>query len=478
MSNRLVIDFSLVILLCIVSTTLQSQDSLSLYDHIYNFPDKLFGKVTSKTQKLQEKITKQTGKYLSRMAVEEKRLKKKLKRKNAQAAEELFGDIDRKYEELKSKLIEPISNIRLTNGYNGHLDSMKTTLNFFDQQDFLKQPQMHQQVKNVMRNYNLLQTKFNGAETIAKYLEKRQQQLKSQIEKSGLTKRYRKFQKDVYYYRAQIDEYKRNFEDPSKLEVQLLQLANKIPGFNNFFAKHSELANLFRLPDNYGTLQSLQGLQARDDVQLLIQQRIQSGGPNAQAYVQQNLQQAQVRLTQLKEKFRHGSFGDAGEDMPDFKSNNQKTKSFLKRLEYGTNIQSVKANRYFPTTSDIGLSMGYKLNDKSIIGIGASYKMGWGTIRNIRISSEGIGLRGFIDWKLKGKFFVSGGYEQNYRSRFNSFLQLKNLNQWQESALLGISKKYQINKKLKGNIKLMYDFLFNQQIPETQPIIFRIGYNF
>ena len=125
--------------------------------------------------------------------------------------------------------------------------------------------------------------------------------------------------------------------------------------------------------------------------------------------------------------------GSSDAEMPEgFKPNDQKTKSFLKRLEYGTNIQSQKASYFFPTTSDFGLSVGYKLNDKSIIGIGASYKLGLGKGWNdIKLSSEGIGLRSFIDWKVKGSFWISGGYEQNYRSAFKNFSQLQSVNDWQ-----------------------------------------------
>ncbi len=56
--------------------------------------------------------------------------------------------------------------------------------------------------------------------------------------------------------------------------------------------------------------------------------------------------------------------------MPDFKPNNQKIKSFLKRLEYTTDVQFSKTNSLLPNTANIGLGIGYKLNDKSIIGIG------------------------------------------------------------------------------------------------------------
>jgi hypothetical protein len=70
-------------------------------------------------------------------------------------------------------------------------------------------------------------------------------------------------------------------------------------------------------------------------------------------------------------------------------------------------MQTQKATNYFPVTSDLGLSLGYKLNDKSVIGFGASYKVGMGRAWNhISITSEGAGLRSFVDWKIKREFLV------------------------------------------------------------------------
>jgi hypothetical protein len=55
---------------------------------------------------------------------------------------------------------------------------------------------------------------------------------------------------------------------------------------------------------------------------------------------------------------------------------------------------------------------------------------------------------------------------------------LKDYNAWQRSALIGVSKKYKISKKVKGEMKLLYDFLANQHLPVSQPVLFRLGYGF
>ena len=106
-----------------------------------------------------------------------------------------------------------------------------------------------------------------------------------------------------------------------------------------------------------------------------------------------------------------------------------------------------------------------------------SYKMGMGSFRHISFTHQGIGFRSYADYKIKGSLFMSGGYEMNYNAAFKNIGQLKDYNAWQRSALMGVSKKYKISKKRKGEMKLLYDLLANQHIPVTQSVIFRVGYH-
>ena len=168
-------------------------------------------------------------------------------------------------------------------------------------------------------------------------------------------------------------------------------------------------------------------------------------------------------------------------DMPDFKPNNQKTKTFWRRVEYGTNFQTVHNSYYFPTTSDFGLFVGYKLNDHGTLGIGASYKLGWGNgIKHVAFSSQGIGIRSFIDIQLKGSFYASGGFEYNYAKPFSSYQQLRQITDWTKSGLLGISKVVSLKSRVfkKTKVNLMWDFLSYRQVPRTQAVLFRIGYTY
>lgn len=449
-------------------------------------PQKWSASVEKKVTKLQDKIVNKSQKTLSDLQKQEEKIYHRMLRgKDSLLAKATLSDIKDKYKPLLDKIKNP-SVAGGAKPYIAKLDTLSTALKFLDQNG------AGSKVKDALSKTQSLQDKFQQAEEIKKFIRERRQQLKEQLEKLGLVKQLKKYNKEFFYYTEQIKSYRESLRDSKKAERKAIELLSKTQIFKTFMQKNSQLASLFRLPGNDpspfgGAGGGLAGLQTRAQVNNLIQQQISAGGPNAMQQFQQNLNDAQSQINKLKDKIlnsplRAGGFGGSSDDiMPEgFKPNGQKTKSFLKRLELGTNTQTQKATNFFPVTSDIGLSLGYKLNDKSIIGIGASYKLGWGRGWNhIKFTSEGMGLRSYIDWKIKGSFWLSGGYEQNYKTAFNDFSQLKEFNAWQQSGLLGLSKVVSVRSKFfnKTKLQLLWDWLSYQQIPRTQPIVFRVGYN-
>jgi hypothetical protein len=457
---------------------LAAQDS-SNYSKLLSFPDKFFSILNKKAASLDARLDRQTEKYLSKLQKQESKLKRKMMRKDSTLSHQLFDGIEDKYKNAASKAFSLSST---SNVYAGRLDSLSTALNFLNKQGNLSST--NSQVQKLLTQYSEIQSSLNQSERVKAFLLQRKQQLKEQFQKLGMLKQFKIFEKQVYYYRAQIAEYKEQLNSPEKIGEKLLTLAQKIPAFKDFFAHNSMLGSLFALPGSNGSMPtaSVTGLQTRAMINQSIINRF-GNAVNVNQVMQQNMQSAQSQLNALKNQVGALSGGTlsngSDRDLPDFKPNSQKTKSFLKRLELGTNLQSQKAQSFFPVTEDIGLSLGYKLNDKSIIGLGASYKLGLGTgWNNIRLSHQGVGLRSYLDYQLKGSFFLSGGYEQNYRNVITTIDQLRNYSAWQSSGLAGISKRYNLNKKLRGEMKLLWDFLSYQQIPKTQPIVFRIGYSF
>jgi hypothetical protein len=469
--------FVLTIFFIVSYCNLSAQDSISKLQ----LPAKYLADVSDKANHLEQKLDQKTDRVLDKMTKQEERLKRKLAKIDSLKAEQVFGNVKGRYKQLKQSLATKLSGKK----YIPSLDSLSTSLKFLQQnpQSVSQIKDGEQKVKDALGKVNGLEDKFQQAEEIKKFLKERKQQLKDQLTQLGFVKHLKKLNKQVYYYSEQIKEYSELLKDHKKAERKALELLSKSKLFQDFMRKNSMLASLFRLPGDPSdplTQANLAGLQTRAQVNSLIQQQIASGGPNAMSQFRQNMQSAQTQVSQLKDKIMQSGSGSSDDIMPKgFKPNDQKKKSFLKRLEVGTNTQTQKATNFFPVTSDLGLSIGYKINDKSIIGIGASYKLGWGQGWNhIKLTNEGAGLRSFIDWKIKGSFWISGGYEQNYKTAFNSADQLRNLSSWQQSGLLGVSKVVNVKSKFfkKTKLQLLWDFLSYQEIPRTQPIIFRIGY--
>jgi hypothetical protein len=470
-----------------------SQDKETGLDKVINLPSDFFTSVNKKATGLEKRLTKQSGRYLQRLAKKEKKLQRKLAKIDSAGARQLFAGSEQQYQQFTGKIKGKTDKLKsgLRGEYLPGMDSLKTSLSFLDKNSQLLggAKDVRQKVQGALANVNALQSKLQQTEQVKAFIKQRKQQIRDALGRytklpKGITNSFADFNKQAYYYGQQVQEYKDMLKDPNKALKKGLTLLNKLPAFKQFMQQNSELASLFRMPDNYGTPQSLTGLQTRAQVQQQIQTQLAGAGPNAQQYLQQNLQAAQAQLNQLKDKLNKlGGSGSTDMDLPDFKPNNQKTKTFWKRLEYGTNIQSVKSNYFFPTTTDVGLSVGYKINDKSTIGVGASYKMGWGKdIRNISISTQGMGLRSFFDMKIKGSFYASGGFEYNYQPGVtpvsNNTGTVIKADDWYQSGLAGVSKIVSIKSKFfkKTKLQLFWDFLSYQQTPRTQPVKFRVGY--
>ncbi len=467
------------IVLFLFSIPLFSQDTAATNGQISK---KYLDVVCSTSSRLSEKLEKKASKALRQFKRQETKLWAKLSKKDSTAAGAVFAGADLKYQDLEEKL----KGGELKQ-YIPQVDSLATSLKFLEANpQFLKEAEaVRGKLKEAMGKMEALKGQLRKAEDVKQFLKERKQYLKEQLSRFGLAKELKKINKQVYYYSAQVSEYKAALKDPKKAGKKALELLARNGRFREFMRKNSQLASLFRMPgdpNDPASIPNLAGLQTRAQVNGLIQQQIAAGGPNAQAQFQQNIQAAQSQLNQLKDKVMKMGGGESGEEMPEgFRPNNQKTKSFFQRLELGTNLQSQRSNGFLPVTSDLGLSLGYKLNDKSLIGIGASYKMGWGqNIQRIRICHQGVGVRSFVDWKLKGSLWISGGFEMNYRSEIRNIDQLKDYSEWQRSGLIGLSRSVPIKSKSfkKTKVMLLWDFLSYEQVPRGQALVFRVGYNF
>lgn len=395
------------------------------------------------------------------------------------------SSINASYKVFERKAITLVSSGKIPqqlNDYLPNIDSLQTAMRFFEKvstQFSNLDPRLTKSLTLFNQQLNGFQAEWQKSMAIQSFIRKRRTELKEKLQSFGMVKELQRVNKQVYYYQQELNQYKRLLNQPDQLASKVLGSLRNQSSFKDFMASNSQLAQLFRIPSNNtnGLGTAIEGLQTRAAIQQLLTQQLQMGGSvDPAGYMQQQLQQAQEQLNQLKDRVNKLGGGTSEFEMPDFKPNQQKTKTFLQRIEWGMNIQSQRPNGLFPVTTDLAVTIGYKLNDKSTIGVAAAYKMGWGkSFSNIHITHQGVGLRSFLDIKLKGSVWISGGYELNHQQEFNRMDQLQGLHAWQRSGLVGLSKKYSVGKK-KGQIQLLWDFLSYQQLPKTRSLKFRIGY--
>jgi len=441
-------------------------------------------KVGSQATGLSNQITERSEKYLRGIAAEESRLQTKLSKTNPEAAKSLFGNVQDRYQQLQTALTRNSGTGVLQNSpgqYIPSLDSLKNTLLFLQSnKDKLNglSGEAGRRLSSAVGSVQALQNNLQAADNLKTLLDQRKQYLSEQLQKFGMAKDLSKMNEKVYYYKQQVGDWKATVKDPSKMQQKAATVLSQLPAYKSFLSKHSYLSSLFGQPESYNLSDSsMKGLQTRAVVQKMVQDKLSAGGPGAEQQVAQQMQEGVAAVSQLKDKLLKGSSPD--QDDPGFKPNGQKTKSLWKRLEYGTDLQFEPSNNLLPTMADIAASLGYRINDNGTIGVGLAYKAGLGNgIQHIQLSSQGLGLRSYIDWKVKKNLYLSGGYEQNYLSSFKSIDQLKVPSAWQKSGLVGLSRKYQVSNKVKGKLQLLFDFLSYSQVPKAQPIVFRVGWSF
>jgi len=458
------------------STTkyLESTNSLS---------DKSLSIIKDKYNTMTLDVNKQATTLLSHLQRNEAKLKKKVQDKDSAKATQVFDNSESEYQKLKNKLLVPTKNpVNSLRHYVPGIDSMQTAIQFFGKVGL--PVDKIQKLQSISEQLKQLQASLQNANDIQDYITQREAQLGAQLDQLGLGKQLLGMNKDVFYYQQQLQQYKTIINDQEKQQQLLLATIRQLPAFQDFWQRNSMLAQLFPQPGNGGTLLSGAGLQAISQVGSLIQQRlgaaIDDGGANASQYLQQQVSNGQGQMESLKQKLDnlHMSGGSSDMTLPEFTPNEQKKKTFLQRLEYGVNLQNSGGTTLLPTISTLGLSLGYKLNDKATVGIGISYLLGLGKgIDHIALTNQGVGFRSYVDIKAKGGLWITGGYECNYMQQFSKLSDIKNLDIWQKSALLGLTKKYKVGKK-DGNTQLLYDFLADSEIPRGQAFKIRFGYSF
>jgi hypothetical protein len=447
----------------------------------YTQRDKLIKYVDSKINRFHAKADWYSTKALRKIILQEKKMKQIMAKKDSSLAARIFTYSIDSLQRLQQVIAaEPATvNRVLSKNYFGYTDSLKQVLRFLDQ---LSVNSVNDRLLASIRKIELLDVKLAKIEEAKRFIAERKKFLKNYFKNSAeFAKHLKKLNKEAYYYYSQIEQYKSALNESGKIEQIVVKALLKIPEFNSFFEANSSLAAIFApsgfsLPMTSATT-PISGIPSRFAVQQIIKNTFVSSTSVTQFLNQQISGSANV-INSIKAKVNEFD-GMNKDEIPDYKVNSLRTKSFWQRLEYCANLQFSKAINFLPATSDVALQIGYRLTRKSSIGMGAIYKFGIGDgWNNIRLTHEGIGFRSYADYRIAGNFYVQGGGEMTYLAAFKNIEELKNFNAWKASALFGLSKKYQVSKKLKGNFQILFDVLHKVNMPETRPFVFRVGYNF
>lgn len=360
--------------------------------------------------------------------------------------------------------------------YLARLDTLKTLLGFHES---LQLPQVAE-AEGLLKK---LQSSLGGAEEANSWLQQRQSTLFEALRKQtklppDISKAFDKWKGEAAVWKAQVAHYKEVLNSPEKIEREALKILQKQPFFQQFMAKHGELARLFGPPagaDAAGAGNPIPGLQTRQGLMQELQTRFGATALQSSGALQQQIQNGMDQLSDQQALQLGNILENAGLTKPESTGELQQTltpaqqekaglksKSFKERLEIGWNLQSATRIQNFGAIRDVGLSIGYKLNPRSVAGVGIAYKFALGeSWQKLKWTHEGVGFRSFIDWrvaaagsKLLQGIWLTGGFEMNYFSNLTNLLQI-NLNSWNNSLIIGISKTLKIGSSV-NKVQIVY----------------------
>lgn len=444
-----------------------------------------FSHAAAQSGELEKNLSRTTLKALHQLQRRERRLRAQLLKVDSLKAQSLFANsvdsLGYLKQRIKGKVQGALSQIP-GGGYIQKLDSLQCSLQFLAKyrSQLTEVKSVDQKLERSISSIQNLEGKLSQVNDIQQYIEERKTMLTDALSQMGgrFSSDLAKLNQSVANYRSTIAEYKTIFQRPDDIESKTWELLNKVPAFQQFAERHSQLAGLFGLPSGYGTPAALSGLQTRLMLTQELQGRLQSASEADRGRIESQIQQGFQQLDQLKAKIP-GIKNDPSAQLPSGPSSSTEMKAGLfQRMEYGVNVQFEKGTELYPACSDLAGQVGYRFSKNGSFGLGTAFKLGWGRIQKVHFTAQGISIRSFLEYRLKGTLYVNGDLEYNYNTVIPNLPALSDWNGWSRSALLGVERKYRISDKISGAILILYDFLARSRIPSSSPWVIRTGYAF
>ena len=386
---------------------------------------------------------------------------------------EEFSKVKAFYDQLLSRIKNPVIDAGFAREYLPRMDSLLTS------SAFLKSITGNENLDILTEKLKGLQGTYFEAADIQKQISARLNNFVEHYKGKIPLKDVQKIKEISQIAKAQVQEFKNLIENPVPKVERLIDLAVQQQSFEGFFAQNAELSKLFKSPSlSMGGNKPDPGLQTVAQLEKQIEDRLGTSGKSLLAKQQQNGQQA---ISGVQTDMLNTILGANGNSAGEPQINTESVKPDSKRLSFSTDIRSQRSNGWLPAYSEIGLNLGYRLSQRFIGGFGVSGRVGWGKgFSDFKVSMEGVGIRSFVDYKIKGGFYATGGFEAIYDPLPDLQSRVTTFSQWQKNGLIGLKKGFRIkNGFIKGaSMKLMWNYLSYSQKGVVPPFDFRIGYDF
>lgn len=405
--------------------------------------------------------SKARERYLKKFNRSQEKFLRKLCKIDCAMADAQYKFWGRNHNKLLSRLNSPKQGGALgqiqNKVYDSHSDSLYRSVEYLggdSSTDLINQSKSQEYEEKLVHDYMLQQR------DIMKKISNRYPRLKDD---------YLDLSKESYYFTQRLNDIKNELLKKSKLDFDVLNGLVKDPGFAAHFQSNSSIAGINKIPQNWGN--DIMGLQTQTIVKELQNLDLKTLKGDALDAVKENTKDGVEKIQEMKSDFPQLSCAN---DIPDFKPNPLKTKSFGSRLKFGLDFQFKHADDVLPVGFIGGGSVSYQLSKKSSFGIGLLSQKDFKAIKDEKKHNfDLVTIRSELETKLRGLIFLGVNYERLY-----DLPKFEIANRNSDSFLAGLIIKYKMKTFAGFQISFLYDFLYEKHQPVGQPLIYRIGYKF
>lgn len=454
-------------------------------------------------EKYSKRIDRQQKRLLSKLKRKEHRLERKLKNKDSANYSRLsYHSVS--YDSI-NKLLKPDSVTiasKTARKTNKVVDSLERIQSFITSKSSGVNSAIN--ITNNKKELAQLQSKLEYQQYINQLIDQRSLNLKNFGNSSTTNIPILKgIQKDAFYGKSKMNAFKQMADEPSKAEEAALEYLQGTDGFEaalkpkgneNSMQSATSADDLEKmgfqtkrqlnaqLKKQFGN--NVASVQEKMSSEISNWQQKTNGIGNELKNTKQQIKAAKTDIQQTKQSIKQLKHTNK----LGFKINPMKGLPFWKRVEKSWNWQTARATSDGKTPALIQLSAmaGFKQSPRLSYGLGIATSIGLGqNWSTIHFSFEGVGLRSYTACQWKYGIGAYAGYERFYKQAVftnktetipTNTLSTHNKANYNESALIGLTKTYKINTKWNGSVQVLCDIWWKEK-GLNSPIVLRFTTN-